>query len=253
MTNLVKRIYANILKVKPHVLLSMCAIAGGEPCENIEDNVFYWKVYQDWPGWLANHYIDAVFGMVYREESDPEQAQNFDDWHAFLRSVRGDRDAGAFVGAYKNRIQDTLVQLHRVRQSGCPLFKMFSGSQLSNAEEPEEVFYEALRSQLFPTAVPVPDFQWKSNPTTGVVMGRVFIGENPSRRSRVTLSDRETITDLCGFYVFFDVTPGEYELSFYDNDDRLLKKISVSIEAGTVVEENVNQTSSVPQSLWSIY
>ena len=252
-TSLVKRLYANILKVKPHVLLTMDGVTGGAPVETIEDNVFWRNVFQDYPGWLANHYLDCVLGMAYRPEADPAMAQDFNDWNSFLRSVRGDREAGAIVAAYKNRIQDTLVQLHRVRQSGCPILSIFNASEYSNAEESEETFYEALRSQLFPTAVSVPDYSWKSNPTTGVVMGRVFTGASPSRRTRVTLGYRETLTDLCGFYVFFDVALGEYELSFYNNSSELLHKTQVSVGAGDVVEENLPQTSGVPQNLWVIY
>lgn len=252
-TNLVKRIYANILKVKPYVLVTMDGVTSSAPAGTIEDNVFWSNVFQDYPAWLSNHYIDGVLGMAYRPEADPAMAEEFDDWHTFLRSIRGDREAGALVGTYKNRIQDTLVQLHRVRQSGCSILSIFSASEISNADDSDESFYGALCSQLFPTAVSAPDYPWKSNPKTGVVMGRVIIGANPSRRSKVKLGVRETLTDLCGFYVFFDVTPGNHELTFYDNDDEILDNAHVFVGVGDVVEKNVPQVLRVPQSLWMSY
>ncbi|MBN1900873.1 family 10 glycosylhydrolase, partial [Candidatus Sumerlaeota bacterium] len=149
-TNLTKRIFANIRKVKPHILVTMDGVASGGVYENMEDNVFWGKVFQDYPGWLSNHHMDAVLGMAYREEANPALAQEFSEWQSFLRDVRGDREATAIVAAYKNRIQDTLVQLHKVRRSGSPILSIYSFSEISNENESEESFFTALRSQLFP-------------------------------------------------------------------------------------------------------
>jgi len=44
-TNLVKRVYANILKVKPHVLLTIDGKCIGEALEDAEDNAFWWRVF----------------------------------------------------------------------------------------------------------------------------------------------------------------------------------------------------------------
>jgi len=84
-------------------------------------------------------------------------------------------------------------------------------------------------------------------------MGRIFVGKEPSRRSRVTLGSRGTVTDLCGFHVFFDVTQSEHELAFYDNEGNLLRKTNLVVSSGIVVEENLDPASSVPQGLWSVH
>jgi len=182
-TNFVKRMYANVLKVKPHIVLSMDGITWEVPEQIKENNNFWWNTYQDWPGWLEKHYIDLVLGMAYRTESTPGMAKEFDDWHAYLRNARGDREAAAIVGAYINPVQDSLIQLHRVRQTGCPVMSVFAeGSSTNNQGLPPEKFHEAVRSQLFPTAVPVPECGWKSNVTTGVVMGRLFVDGTPCAR-----------------------------------------------------------------------
>ena len=253
-TSFVRRIYANILKVRPDLFLSMDGVTWEQSKENKEENIFWYGVFQDWPGWLENHYIDSVLGMAYREEIKPSLAQEFDDWLAFLQGAQGDRVATAIVGAYKNPVQHTLVQLHRIRQSGSPIQCIYIESNPSSEGTSVEAFYDALRNQVYPTAVSVPDWPWKSNPTTGVLMGKVYIGGTPSRRTRVTLGQRETRTDLCGFYVFFDVAPDqEHELAFYDDETQRLRETLVSVGAGEVIEENVPASLNVPKGLWLIH
>ncbi len=252
-TNIVKRIAANILKEKPDLLLTIDGVNSSAVSDNIEDNVFWNGVFQDYPGWLANHYIDAVLGMAYRNETDPVKAKEFDEWQAFLQRIKGDRDAAVIVGAYQNKIQDTLLQLHRVRQTDSDIISIYSYNEFSSAKESQTSFIEALRSQLFPTPVSFPEFKWKTDRTKGVVMGKIRVGDAPSRRTKVTLGSRETITDLCGFYVFFDVAPGEQELTFYDSSNVLLAKTNVTVNAGSVIEKKFPQPTAALYNLWLLH
>lgn len=253
-TSLVKRVYANILKVKPHVLLTVDGVCWGAAESTPEANRFYWYTFQDWPGWLANHYIDGVLGMAYRNESVPALAAQFDQWQAFLRNHRGDREASVIVGGYQNLVQHSLVQLHRVRQSGSPWLSVFSDSSTNTQGAPREEFYAAVASQLFPTPVSPPEYDWKTDRTTGVVMGRVFDGDRPHRRGRMTLGEPlETRTDLCGFYVFFDVEPGAYNLTVYNQDDQAIYTTTLSVSAASVTERDILLTSSIPTSYWRLH
>lgn len=245
-TNFTKRMYANILKVKPHVILTIDGVCGGGPKGETELNNFYRNVFQDWPLWLENHYIDGVLGMAYRNEDDPQLAQEFDDWMAFLQSREGDRRAVPIVGAYKNIIQHSLVQLHRLRQSGSDWLCVFSSSSVDNQGSDPDVFFSAVRSQIFPTPVNVPDLPWKKDKSKGVLMGRVWCYNEPQRLVKISLGDeRNTYTDLCGFYVFFDVEPGAFQVKVYDHNDNLKDEQEINIPPGVVVEHDVRLSSNL--------
>ena len=252
-TDLVKRFYANVLREKPDVLLSVDAVTWNEVQPTKESNRFWWGTYQDYPGWLNNHYIDLALGMAYRDEREPELAGQFDDWLNYLVSIKGDRAGSVIVGAYKNSVQNTLLQMHRVRKSGSRIVSVFSEGNNNSEGTPTEDFFAAVRSQVFPNAVPVPEWPWKSEVTSGVVMGRAFVGSAPLRRVRVALGTRETMTDLCGFFVFFEVPPGEYPMTVYDPAGEPLQTAEVSIDGGgQVVEQNFELPSGVPGNVWLV-
>jgi uncharacterized lipoprotein YddW (UPF0748 family) len=245
-TNFVKRMYANILKVKPHVILTIDGVCLKRPDEDKELNNFYRYVFQDWPLWLENHYIDAVLGMAYRNEEDPELAEEFDEWITYSLSQEGDRRAVPIVGAYKNIIQHSLVQLHRLRQSGADWLCLFAATSVDNEGSEPEAFFTAARSQIFPTPVKVPDLSWKKDKSKGVLMGRVWLYNEPQRMIKISLgSERYTTTDLCGFYVFFDVEPGSYPVKVFDRNDTLKYEKEMGIPGGEVVEHDVRLTTSV--------
>jgi uncharacterized lipoprotein YddW (UPF0748 family) len=245
-TNFVKRMYANILKVKPHVILTIDGVCWEEPALETEINNFYWNVFQNWPLWLENHYIDGVLGMAYRNEDDPLLAQEFDDWITFLRLKEGDRRAVPIVGAYKNIIQHSLVQIHRLRQSGTNWLCLFASTSVDNLGSEPEAFFTAARSQIFPTPVDVPDLSWKRDKSKGVLMGRVWLYNEPQRLVKISLgSDRNTYTDLCGFYVFFDVEPGSYQVTVYDHNNNEKNVQEVNTPPGEVVEHDVRLSSNL--------
>ncbi|MBN1900345.1 family 10 glycosylhydrolase [Candidatus Sumerlaeota bacterium] len=244
-TNFVKRMYANILKVKPHVILTIDGVCRGKPEDDMELNNFYWNVFQDYPLWLENHYIDGVLGMAYRCEDDPALAKEFDDWTTFLKILEGDRRAVPIVGAYQNSIQHTLVQLHRLRQSGADWLSAFALGSPDNLGIGPDAFTSATRSQIFPTPVMVPELPWKKDNAKGVLMGRAWFYNEPQRLVKISLGSENAYTDLCGFFVFFDLNPASLTLRLYDNNDNIKYETEINIPPGAVVEHNIRLSSNL--------
>lgn len=244
-TDFVRRLQANILKAKPHVVLTVDGVSWPAVKPAIEDNHFYAGVYQDYPLWLRDHAIDGVLGMAYIDEDTPTGAQDFRDWQAFLQGHSAGRNAVAIVGGYRNTIPNGLVQLHHVRKSGSNWLAFYSDSSSNTTGASAETFYAAARSQLFPTAVPVPQLPWKTNPPTGTLMGFVRAGSEPGRRLRVVLDGgRETLSDLCGFYVFFEVEPGAITATAHAMNNAA-QSATATIHAGAVTELDIEFAAEV--------
>jgi|GEM_PF-1756803 len=244
-TNFVKRMYANILKVKPHVLLTIDGVCWNDLKPVLEENRFFKDTFQNYPQWLEKHYIDGVLGMAYRAEHNPELATEFDQWLGFLDSIKQDRKSVPIVGAYKNHIQNSVIQLHRIRQSGADWLCVFSDGSVNIERSSPEIFYNACSSQLFPSPAAVPEYSWKIETGKGVVMGKILCNTEPQRRIKVKLgSARETITDLCGFYVFFDVAPGSHELTVLDQVERIRDRRTITLDAQRVLEQDIQLSTS---------
>jgi hypothetical protein len=76
-------------------------------------------------------------------------------------------------------------------------------------------------------------------------MGRVWYQGKPVRLTKVMLGEeRETSTDLCGFYVFFDVDPAEHRVTVYDPKEKIRDTEMLSVSSGVVVEHDFHLSPS---------
>jgi uncharacterized lipoprotein YddW (UPF0748 family) len=236
-TCFVRRVSANLQRLRPGALLTIDGTSSGPPLEPPEANVFFWSVFQDWPTWVNEGMIDGVLGMAYRGEDDPAMAQEFRDWLSFFRAHRASREAIAIVGGYRNRVQHSLVQLHHVRETGSPWLTLFSDSSPDNESGPQETFYTAARSQLFPTPVDPPVMPWMQGGREGLVMGSVTCGGAPAERVRLTLDEtHEILSDLTGFFAFFNLPPGNHVVRVLSSAGQILAEEGISLAEGEVVE-----------------
>jgi uncharacterized lipoprotein YddW (UPF0748 family) len=250
-TNLVKRVHAVIQKNHPEILLTIDGVCSGDPESIIENNSFYWRVYQDYPLWLKNHYIDGVLGMAYKMEHVPDGSRQFETWMDFLQDNKYDRESVPIVGGYKNYTQNSIIQLHKLREKGINWLTFFMDNSPNMEYLDVNDFYSAIKSQIFPSPVSIPVLPWKENIKTGNLIGKVFYDTVPARLTKIKLSQEEiTYTDLCGFYCFFELNPGNFQLEIIDDNDQVLESIPIVIEEGITKELNINLNTG---AYWTVY
>lgn len=213
-TKLVKRIYLNLNAVKPQMTLSVAAIAwgGAPPNDDFAQSSPFKRTLQDWGGWLDAGYIDLAIPMVYDKEDGGQQQGWYDGWVNYVRGHQGRRAAAIGTGAWLNNADQNLAQLRRGASAGI-------GTVLYSYAIPvagnRGAFLDRLRSELWRDGAPAPQFAWKTQPTTGHLMGQVVVNGAGAdgisvRVSGNGLSDSFTTTDASGVFGVVDLPPGSY-------------------------------------------
>jgi uncharacterized lipoprotein YddW (UPF0748 family) len=113
-SNIVRRLYLNVIKVKPHVKVSGSLIAfGGGPVNESDWNSAeaYWRVYQDWRSWTEEGIIDIAVPMNYKREHLASQATQFQQWTEWTRNHQYNRSALIGLGGFLNPVEGTLRQV----------------------------------------------------------------------------------------------------------------------------------------------
>ena len=113
-TNIVRRVYLNVMKVKPHVKVSGAFIAfGNGPTTEAQWNSAeaYWRVYQDWRAWTEEGIIDIAIPMNYKREHLAAQATQFQQWNEWTRNHQYNRSALIGIGNFINPIEGSIRQV----------------------------------------------------------------------------------------------------------------------------------------------
>ncbi|MCS6804668.1 MAG: family 10 glycosylhydrolase [Blastocatellia bacterium] len=196
-TNLVRKIYLHVIAIKPHLKLSMAAIAFGAAPVTESDwraSAAYAEVYQDWRAWLEEGIIDMAIVMNYDREHNTTQRTWFNDWIEWDKNHRYNRHVVIGIGAFLNSIEGSLAQARRAllmpsRQGawadGIAFYSYATTNAAappSNIIRPNTEFYRALsqptsydpvQPPIFADPAPTPPMTWKTHPTQGHVMGTV--------------------------------------------------------------------------------
>lgn len=115
-TNFVRRLYLNVVAVKPQMKLSGAFIAfGGGPITEAGWNSAeaYWRVYQDWRAWTEEGITDIAMPMNYKREHTPSNVLQYDTWNEWLKNHQYNRAGVIGQGAFLNAIEGTLRQTRR--------------------------------------------------------------------------------------------------------------------------------------------
>ncbi|HEX6126883.1 MAG TPA: family 10 glycosylhydrolase, partial [Pyrinomonadaceae bacterium] len=113
-TNIVRRVYLNVINAKPHVKVSGAFIAfGGGPAAEAQwtSTEAYWRVYQDWRAWTEEGIIDLAIPMNYKREHLAAQATQFAEWQEWMRNHQYDRAGLIGLGNFINPIEGSLRQV----------------------------------------------------------------------------------------------------------------------------------------------
>ncbi|WP_161627222.1 family 10 glycosylhydrolase [Fictibacillus gelatini] len=241
-SNMVRKIYTSVQRVKPSVTVSAATIAWGDGPKTKDD----WNqsstmnsALQDWQSWLEEGAIDIAVPMNYFREYDSNQQAYYEHWLEWEKNHQGKRMTLSGVGIYLNSIQESLSQIKKA-QAPSSTGKQLGGISLysyavtnkdgtSNTE-----FYSVLSSPttysqepVFSTKISAPELPWKISPSKGHLSGSL----NGSDHELVTITGpevRQTYSDGSGDFQAIDLTPGGYTIEVNG------KSGQVTIEAGKV-------------------
>lgn len=253
-TEFLKKVYANVMAVKPWVKISVASANRGYTGPDAW-NEAYNHLLQDWKGWFREGIIDFNAAMVYKDTYSA-----FTNIISYVLSTSLSPTYGRHnyigQGAYMNPVSLTLSQLSAIRHyqtiNNLPLGQIIYDYADTNSEgTTNTVFYQTIKDTLYYSSVTVPIMSWKNNPTKGIFKGTVTYGNSSIELCRVTLKqDGNTIsvtsTDGTGFYAFLNINPGTYTLEFYKPGYPQVIVSNQSVIAGGVTTVDVNLSSEVP-------
>jgi uncharacterized lipoprotein YddW (UPF0748 family) len=216
-TRQVKKIYVQMWKRKPGVILTADTIGWGWGYDNYPSSSPYNQVYQDWVGWLQAGIIDYNTMMGYVHE-DPARYQGWS-----MLSLANDDRRGTILstGAYMQcTVQEAIDQLICARAWGAEGLNIYDwySEVLGNTQgQTRADFYRELKAQVFPMWSDTPIPQWRSRPTTGIVEGTISSGGLPVDHAVVCVEGHPETADYSdgsGWFALLDLPPGSHTLRF---------------------------------------
>lgn len=242
-TQLVRRIYLEVMEVNPRIRVSAAVISWGEgPADPREwpRSHAYNRIYQDWQGWLKEGILDLAVPMNYFKQADAGRRAWYERWIEFEKRGKHGRHMAVGIGAYMNTTQDNLDQLRRAmaparrgrhRVEGFSLF-----SYANNAKTLPEL------RKLFPSPASVPPMQWKERPDRGYLCGIVAgaDGENVRIERKIWWgwSRKAVTTDGNGFFGVVGLKPGFYRVAI---PARQFLSAGVQVQPGKVTRIDVGK------------
>ena len=185
---LVRKIYVEMYDVDPSDRLSVNGTTyayGPVSYGGWENARPYTNVMQDWKGWLDEGIIDTVTAMNYKREWLPEQARMFDEWNQALAVYAAGRHVVSGPALYLNEIPDAVQQAQDVVDAGLDGWMGYSYANASKTatasadravkDAERDALVAALKAEVFRDAAVVPEMDWKTAPTTGLVSGTVTV------------------------------------------------------------------------------
>lgn len=118
-TNFVRDLHEDLLKLPRRVLLSGALIAYGNGPKTLAEwmkTATYGDVYQDWYRWLQDGDVDFGVPMNYDRDSSPTQAGFFRAWSDWEKDHQGRSRVVIGVGSFENYPEDSLAQVERALQ-----------------------------------------------------------------------------------------------------------------------------------------
>lgn len=229
-TQLVRRIYASAVAIKPwcKVTAALITWGNGPTTESAWTSTSaYSAVFQDWRAWTEEGILDIAIPMCYYNHANSTYRTYFNNWITWTKNHRYNRAVAIGLGAYLNTLSNTLTQIDLARattaQGGYSDGVVFYSYAAPNVDSSGNIqWYNsaayATFGNYFGQWTPAPDLPWKTNPTTGIVTGVALRGSNlkPLDRATVTLFRtgflRSIYADGNGAFAFVDVPPGTYTL-----------------------------------------
>lgn len=233
-TRQLRNIYGAVNQVKPKVKITAAPFG---ICMKVPDGYqgtgtqSYYSWYQDSFGWMQSRVVDAIFPMIYW---DIGSAHPFEVLLAdFLNRAYGRH---VYPGSTSGR--DYIAQVYEARRQGAPGQTVFSYNSIN---------FSSYLSGPYSEPAAIPEMPWKTNPTTGIVVGYVTdISDNPVVDARInrTGDSYNYLSSADGFYTILEIPSGTFHLSAQKAG---LGQASASgtLAAGQVLEINLKLRTSM--------
>lgn len=240
----VRRLYLETMSLRPRATLSAALITffrGPNPVEprTFQQTEAYYRVFQDWSGWMREGILDCSIPMVYKSQHLASHREQFDEWTEFAKTAQHDRHTVMGLGAFMNSLENTIVQIgaarapaaNDARSRGVNLFS-YNATNETIAGVPLRVQDELFRAlgedgayavdAPFATSTTVPEMNWKTDPRRGHLLAEI---RDPNGKAadgvRVTIVKRglrpgdgvlTQYADGNGYIGGVDLRPGFYQL-----------------------------------------
>lgn len=227
-TRTVRDIYAAIMAVRPEVAVSAAVYSNPSTAPTAQ--------HQDAPAWAQTGGLDILVPMMYFSGGAGSTWDlRLQQWLAL--------DGGRHVVAGQitsQGISSLLEQVVLTRQRGAQGNSVFSWGSFTFGDE-----YVA---NVYQTPVATPTMDWKTTPTTGIIVGTVTGNGVPVVDAQLH-RDGSTYTALAsgdGFYSFLLVPPGTYTLTAAHPAYSTTVATGVTVAAGQVVQRDIDLGLPLP-------
>ena len=279
-TNIVRRVYLETHVINPDIRISADTITYGNGPAQLggwEASRPYRETLQDWRAWMEEGILDLNIPMNYKREwcvvgnegpgcfGFPQRAW-YENWNEFIKDHQYNRQTTVGSALYLNSLTDSVIQVRKALADSAagnpshgwvgysyrnPDSQALSGARTgaaSRAElaraltEPSE--YDSETPPVFADPSVVPEMTWKTQPTTGHVLGTVRTANGTALdQVAVELRDAETdalvavrLTDGTGNFGFVDVVPGRYKVVVDGGAANGRRVIAFGVSAGKVTD-----------------
>lgn len=215
-TRLLNDVYGNMSIVRPKVKISVTPIGlydqSRYPSDGYDAGLNYGRTrcYQDAQVWLKSGVVDFAVPQIYWPDGGkkPDFSEVLRDWMLY----RGDRSVVSGMKAETSSVRELIDQIRRSRMIGTAGQCVFSWTGISERDLKE------LKAGPYTAPAPVPEFSWKTEPTTGMIVGWVTDkGGEPITDVRIkcpAVSERVSLSSGDGFFAVLNLPPGSYDVEF---------------------------------------
>jgi len=265
MNALVRRIYLETIAIKPHVKVSASTITfwrGPNVSGGFENTEAYYRVFQDWNGWLRAGLLDLNIPMVYKPVTSGENTAQFSDWAEFTKVHQYNRHSAVGLGVYLNSFEQSIGQIAEARQpspatgatpAGLAYYSFATTNRAGGGApmRPHAEFFRALSEDGAyvavapnPAPVTIPAMPWKAAPRHGYLLGQIFdLAGHPADGAVVTIRQLnaharavaiEQTADGNGYVGAADLPPGAYQLAIRTPDGTEFFTVPSPVTPGVV-------------------
>jgi uncharacterized lipoprotein YddW (UPF0748 family) len=195
MNQLVRRLFLEIVHIKPKMKVSASTIAfwrGPGQLGGFQNTEAYSRVFQDWDGWLRDGFLDLNVPMIYKPVPSAENGPQFTDWTRFAAANQYGRQTAIGLGVYLNVFEDSLAQLaesrlpapsNGARAVGQSLYSYATTNKVTAnvPHRPHAEFFRALSEDgaytpdaPYGETAGIPVMPWKKHPQRGSILAQVI-------------------------------------------------------------------------------
>lgn len=225
-TNLVRRLFLEVKRVRPELWMSAATIAYGPgPADQdaFRKSRTYAEVLQDWPGWMDAGLLDLNVLMNYKTEDKGDQGLWYDGWNAFAsaQAAQSGRLAASGSALYLNTPEASLSQAQRALSAGLgwvgyayrtPSLDAYRGTLDTGAARAR--LLALLNGPQGPLAanLPFPDAPPSVRALLGRVVGTPVPGGQRAELYQAGQLIARVTTDGNGYFGFTRLPPGPLEV-----------------------------------------